>query len=153
MSEDNSQEMGFSYYVGNLGMDCRLSGLMASSFTCRTIYHIITYFYFLRQDLSLNLQLTDSTRLAGQWAPGMPPSSPPQCRGNRHTALDLAVLWVLGISTQVLMHSKHFSHWVTFSSWRLGGGINMEYQSHVFFVCCRAETNFNTGTLVEMSLM
>lgn len=30
--------------------------------------------WFLRQAFSLNQELTDSARLAGQWAPGIPPT-------------------------------------------------------------------------------
>lgn len=58
-------------------------------------------FYFLRQSLSLNLELSICTRLAGQWVLGILLS-----QSYRHTSL-----CPMGMRTQVLMLEQHFTLW------------------------------------------
>lgn len=64
------------------------------------VFHYSSPLYYLRQNLSLELEVANSARVAGQCASGY--SAHPGL-GFQHTLLCLVFIWVLGIQFWVLM--------------------------------------------------
>lgn len=71
--------------------------------------------YFLRQGATLTQELSDLSRLDGQWVSGILLSLPPQCRSYRHT-YSACLMCVLGIQTHVLM----LANWTLYQLNHLG---------------------------------
>lgn len=63
----------------------------------RSQHWLSPHIFFLKQSLSLRLELIISSRLVGQRAGGLFLSLLSQCQGYRHTPPHLALAWVLGI--------------------------------------------------------
>lgn len=66
-------------------------------------FYCFSVAFFLRQDLSLKLELTVSAKLSGQLFAHSPPDSAPECWDNRSIFQTWLSTWVLRMRTQVFM--------------------------------------------------
>lgn len=80
--------------------------------------------HFVRRGLSLNLELANLARLAGQWAPGMLLSPPLECWNNRHYLPSLAFYLGTGDLNSVLI-----------PAWQTLYRLNYFPGPYIFFYC------------------
>lgn len=95
--------------------------------------------YFLRQSLSLDLEVSDSARLVGHWAPGILLSQPPQCWDCKcvfpHLAFEYG-FWALHQPSQLsaLMSCELLQHVLLFQKVLLFPPVHHPAQASVFLL-------------------